>query len=148
MSEQLSISLSTDEDGFLSQECPTCLRRFKVVFNEGSDKPLSFCPYCRHEGTDCWWTPEQAEYLSGTVANEFFRPELEEMARAINSSGSSSSFVSMSMTLDPPEHVAQPSELNEALPIMVFRCCNERIKYHPLGATLHCVICGTATTVA
>jgi LSD1 subclass zinc finger protein len=53
----------------------------------------------------------------------------------------------MSMTLDPPEYVAQPPEPNDAMSTMTFRCCNERIKFDPGASTVHCVICGTATTV-
>src|SRR5262245_48215247 len=126
MDKSVSLTLSTDEDGFVSQECPSCERRFKVVFGAGSEKPISFCPYCSHEGTGCWWTSEQAEYISAVAAAEIIGPELESMARDINSRGSASSFVRMTMTIEHPETPIKPEEPNDPMPTAEFSCCNER----------------------
>ena len=87
MGTTVRISFNTDEEGFLSQECPGCERRFKAKLGEGSDEPISFCPYCDYTGRDCWWTQKQAEYLSAKAAEEVLGPELEKLKKAFGSGG-------------------------------------------------------------
>lgn len=141
MSDHVTVSLPTDDDGFLSQECPGCERRFKVNFNEGSDQPISFCPYCGHNATGCWWTPEQAEYLSAKAAEEVVGPELEKMARDFNRK-SSGGLISMNMEVSRSPTPPSPEEPNDNLPVTTFECCGERIKHDGQKSMLRCVICG------
>jgi hypothetical protein len=79
----VEISFPADGDGFLSQECPSCKLRFKVVFGEGSEQPLSGCPYCGFEGRDCWWTQAQADYISAVATNVVLGPELSKFERSL-----------------------------------------------------------------
>jgi len=141
MDKQMKVTLGTDDDGFLSQECPSCERRFKVNFSEGSDQPISFCPYCGHNDTGCWWTPEQAEYLSGKAAEEVVGPELEKMARDFNRK-SSGGLISMNMKVSHSPTPPAPEEPNDGWPIVTFECCGERIKHDEQNSELRCVICG------
>jgi len=142
MDEHIDITLSADDDGFISQECPACIRRFKIVPGEGSDKPISFCPYCRHQGHDCWWTPEQAEYLSGIVGEQVIGPELDKLAREFDRDSSGGGFVQIAMNVASPPAPVRPGEPNEDLPIVRFPCCNERIKHDGKESQLSCIICG------
>ncbi|XXY16791.1 hypothetical protein WME88_52000 [Sorangium sp. So ce216] len=145
----MDVKLATDTDGFVSQECPGCENRFKVVLGAGSDKSISFCPYCGHEGRDCWWTPEQAEYLSSIVADELIGPELERMARSFNQRGRGSSFVRMTMSVDRPQRRAMPEEPDEEMPTTTFVCCNERVKHQATdNKHLYCIICGQSVDAA
>ena len=149
MEEHINVNLAADDDGFVSQECPACERRFKIIPGEGSDQPIAFCPYCRHNGRDCWWTPEQAEYLSAIVGAQVVGPELDRMARDFNR-GSASGFIRMSVEVTRPREPLRPNEPNDAWPILHFACCNERIKHDGSEARVACVICGchTPTIVA
>ncbi|CAN5908338.1 hypothetical protein BH23PLA1_BH23PLA1_37560 [soil metagenome] len=45
MEERTTISIPTDSEGFISRKCPACSKRFKVTLGQGSDKPLTHCPY-------------------------------------------------------------------------------------------------------
>jgi hypothetical protein len=146
MEERINVDLAADDDGFVSQECPACERRFKIVPGEGSDKPVSFCPYCRHNGHDCWWTPEQAKYLSAIIGEQVFGPELDQMAREFNR-GSSGGFIRMSAQITRPHVPVRPDEPTVAWPIVHFACCNERIKYDDKDAQVACVICGVQAGV-
>ena len=141
MSNHLSVCLYTDNDGFLSQECPGCERRFKVNFSEGSDKPISFCPFCGHNDTGCWWTPEQAEYFSTKAAEEVVGPELEKMARDFNHK-SSGGLISMNMEVSHSPTPPAPDEPDDDWPVVTFECCGERIKYDGQNEELRCIICG------
>ena len=141
MKKRISVSLSTDDDGLLSQECPSCERRFKVKYNEGSDQPISFCPYCGHNDTGCWWTPEQAEYLSGRAAEEIVAPELGKMARNFNRKSRGGLF-SMSTKVRRSPAPPPPKELDNDWPHVTFSCCGEVIKHDGQSSDLRCIICG------
>ena len=145
MGNTLSVRFSTDSEGFLSQECPSCKTRFKVRFGEGSDQPIAFCPYCDHNGKDCWWTPEQAEYMSATVGSEVVGPELDKMAREFNrKTRGRNNLISMSMKVSHSEAPIQPDEPEEAWMKTRFQCCDETIK-HQEGEHLRCIICGSSS---
>ena len=70
MSEfHLSVSIETDDDGFIWRECPACERKFKW-YEQDDDEPeietpeQYFCPLCGEPaGTECWWTSEQLEHI-------------------------------------------------------------------------------------
>ena len=141
MKESFHVSLMTDDDGFLSQECPSCKRRFKATFNEGSDKPISFCPHCGHNDTGCWWTAEQAEYLSGKAAEEIVAPELNKIARDFNRK-SSGGLISMNMKVSHSTTPPAPEESNDDWPVVTFDCCGGRIKHTGQNSELRCIICG------
>lgn len=142
MGDSVTVTFNTDSEGFLSQECPSCERRFKAKMGEGSDQPISFCPYCGHSGRDCWWTPEQVEYLSAKVGNEVVGPQLDAMARDFNQK-TAGGFVSMSMKVSKPPTPLPPSEPDDDWPTVKFDCCNELIKHDGKEQRLHCIICGS-----
>lgn len=53
---QLTVSLPSDEDGYLDRECPSsdCEFEFKIHEDDWRDKVRDeevFCPFCRHTGT-------------------------------------------------------------------------------------------------
>lgn len=138
---QIEVRIIQDDDGFISQECPACKRRFKATYSGGGSAPLGFCPYCGHAGRDCWWTVEQAKYLGDVAAGRFLRPELERMAKDINRRSGP-----LKMELGPPGPAPQPpAELDEPWPIFTAPCCGEPIRYDGTHATLKCVICGRDT---
>lgn len=129
-----------DADGFLSQECPSCVQRFKVVFGEGSEEPISHCPYCGYNGQDCWHTQPQVDYLQAFAANVAIGPELKKLERQMK--GMSKGFLQIKMKSNLPGPPSEPVETDEPFDILRFPCCNEIIK-----ATRHaqhfCIICGT-----
>lgn len=135
----MEISFPTDNDGFLSQECPSCSQKFKVVFGEGSDKPNSFCPYCGYECLDCWWTQEQVNYIQGVALNTVVVPELTKLAQKLNQSSSSS--LKMELNSDISKTVHAPIDLDDDFEIFKFTCCNETVKA-TRRRKMFCIICG------
>lgn len=143
MDKTLEFSLEADSDGFLSQECPSCGKRFKVRFGEGSDQPIHFCAFCGHEGEGCWWTQEQANYLSGLAASQVLGPQLEKMANDFNRKvGTGRDLLKVSMKVSRPSTPERPHEPEDDWRKTRFQCCNEVIK-HPPGARVRCIICGS-----
>ena len=142
MSDMVEVSLNTDHEGFISQECPSCNRRFKAKYGEGSDQPVGYCPYCGHHETGCWWTPEQSEYLAATAAVEVLSPQMEKMAREFNRKTGGGGLISMSMNYSPPSTPQRPIEAEEEWPKVMFQCCGETIKHDGASQLLNCIICG------
>lgn len=139
---ELNIRFNTDDDGFLSQECPACQKRFKTKFGEGSDLPISFCPYCGHQGQGCWWTKGQADYIADIASKSVVEPELERMARDFNRNTGSGSPISMSMEVKGSPQPTPPHEPEEDWPIVLFDCCGEKTKHDGSHPPIHCIICG------
>lgn len=135
----MEINFPTDSDGYLSQECPSCDQPFKVRFGEGSEEPISFCPYCGHTGHDCWYTQDQVQYIQAVATDVALCPELKKLEREMNKS--SGGFLKVDMKTDLPEVARPPMETDDALDFLRFPCCNETIK-----VTRHdrhfCIICG------
>lgn len=152
MSEHTSISIPTDGDGFISRKCPSCSKVFKAKYGEGSDKPLTHCPYCNATG-DNWFTDEQGAYVraaSVNFARSIVSRDLEKMARDFNRSMPRGGFITAKMTHKPsPEQPLPPvpTESDEPMSVSYFACCNERIKHDGSSGALYCVICGTESNV-
>ena len=145
MSETINVSLNTDGDGFLSQECPGCERRFKVKFGEGGEGPISFCPYCDYTGQNCWWTPEQAKHLGEVASQQVVGPMLDKVAK--NLKRNAGGLLSVSVNRQPPRMPNPPAEHDHGWPVFLFDCCNEPIKHDEQNTSLFCILCGVEASV-
>jgi hypothetical protein len=136
----LEVNFPTDTDGFLSQECPSCEQRFKVAFGEGSEEPISNCPYCGYKGQNCWYTPQQVDYMQAVATNVLLGPEIEKLERQMK--GISEGFLKIDMKSNLPKPPPAPIETDDPLDILHFPCCNETIKVTRYDQHF-CTICGT-----
>lgn len=142
---ELEVSFPTDADGFLSQECPSCEQRFKVVFGQGSEEPIAYCPYCGYNGRECWHTQPQVEYMQAVAANVALAPELKKLERQLK--GMPTSFLKIDVKSNLPWPPPPPMETDEPFDILRFPCCNETIKAERHDH-LSCVICGAEVDMA
>jgi hypothetical protein len=140
----LQVSFPTDADGFLSQECPSCEQIFKVLFGQGSDQRISYCPYCGHKGQQCWYTKEQLNYIQSLAVSTVLGPELKNLERNINRTAHG--ILKLGMKVSIPEPAKAPMETDDELSILRFSCCDETIKA-VRGERLFCIICGREADV-
>jgi hypothetical protein len=140
----MTVSFNTDSAGFISQECPTCRRRFKIQPGKGSPNPVSHCPFCEHAATDCWFTPEQAEYLGAVATHNVLGPELDKLDRAFRRMGSDSGgVIRVTGRVEKPRVPPTPEESDDEMPVTAtFACCGETIRHEPANRPTYCVICG------
>lgn len=143
MEDSITVSLPTDSDGYLSQQCPECSRRFKVRVEEGSGRTLRFCPYCRHEGEGCWWTEEQVKYMEELLTEQIVSPMLNDFARKLNRQSTFLKFDVKTRQSDAPK---VPTESELPMPTVTFPCCEESIKHDGRDEALYCIICGEQDT--
>ena len=140
MKHTVQVSIARDADGFTTQECPACHSRFKVRFEKGSGRPLSYCPYCRHHGHSCWWTPEQARYLAAMAGEQVIGPMLDRLSRSFNASQRGNGLVRVQLHRKHSPKPAQPLEGSQPSRRITFRCCTEEVKCKE--DAIYCVICG------
>lgn len=140
--KNLSINLNTDSDGYINQECPYCKKRFKVKPGSGSNRAISYCPYCGRNGKDCWWTQEQVDFMSGVLHTELIEPAFEKMAKDINRTAGRGGLVKMTMNEVRSPKPPMPEESNNEMSMTTFKCCGETIKHEGSNHSLYCIICG------
>ena len=135
----MEVSFPTDTDGFLSQECPSCQQRFKVIFGEGSQEPISHCPYCGYKGQQCWFTQEQSDHVRTVATNVVLAPELKKLEQKIKRS--SKGLLKINMEYNLPKPSQPPVETDTSFDILHFPCCKETIKINRQQKHF-CIICG------
>jgi hypothetical protein len=147
MGEQTTISIPSDSQGFLSRKCPACSKLFKIKLGEGSDEPLSHCPYCDARGDD-WFTDEQRAYVRAVglnFARDVVSEQLGDMARRLNRGASGGGFITAKMThKSSPRQPVPPVliESDQPMSVVFFECCKESVKHDGSSDSLHCIICG------
>lgn len=89
MEHTVSISIPTDENGFVGRHCPSCEKYFKIKPGTGLPVQTCQCPYCQHSGESSdFTTPEQREYALSrgkNIAYQYAMKELERSLKRLNS---------------------------------------------------------------
>ena len=136
----IDLNFPTDSDGFLSHECPSCEQRFKVMFGQGSDLPISYCPYCGYSNQDCWFTQKQISYAQAVAMDVVVTPKLKNLERDLEKV--SGGFINVSLKSDIPKPPPPPMETDDPFDILYFPCCQEILKLNR-QQNHFCIICGT-----
>lgn len=80
---QMSISIPTDEQGYLGRQCPqgACSGYFKITPGTGIQGPAPcHCPYCGYAGASTeFFTPEQVEYAKSVALRRITGAILEDL---------------------------------------------------------------------
>lgn len=142
MEHRIEVSFPSDSDGFISQQCPSCTKRFKVCVDDESDHSVNFCPYCGGQSENGWLTEGQEAYAMGVVTEQVVDPMLEDFTRELEGLNRPGGLLSVTgsfeRTIPPPK----PVESDDPMPVFTSVCCNEPVKHDGSTATLHCVVCG------
>jgi hypothetical protein len=138
----VQFSFPTDSDGFISQKCPTCRRRFKVRVSARGRYSLHYCPYCGLESDKGWLTEEQQEYVCAAGTEHVMEPLLDALARALEPIGGAGNFAALGVNCDKP--IVPPKPVEADRPMALFRsdCCREPVKHDPAVSPQYCVVCG------
>ena len=110
------------------------------MFGQGSEEPISYCPYCGYTGQQCWYTQEQLDYMQAVAVDIAIAPKLNELERHLK--GASQGLLRIHTKSNLPKPPPPPIENDDPFDVLHFPCCTETIK-----ATRHerhfCIICGT-----
>ncbi|MFT3683610.1 MAG: hypothetical protein QM783_01580 [Phycisphaerales bacterium] len=130
----IDVEMPVDGDGYLSQACPKCEQRFKVVPDDLSGATVSFCPYCAHRGKK-WFTSEQNAHIQALVRNH--AQQKDNFTTIAPDGVIAESKINLPVPVPP-----LPQEPDEPSRRVRFACCRLTIKCEATNA-LYCVICGT-----
>ena len=148
---RLSVSFSTDADGYLARECPSCVKQFKVVLAEIEQQPEFTCPYCAvKSGAQSWWTPAQLESIADQSGEKVLGPYLDEMEKTLKEIERSSRGL-LKATMTRSRSKPRTTEPNADDMVGVDAPCHPDAKLKILptsGPTFHCFFCGTQHTRA
>ena len=110
------VALTSDSEGFLSRQCPSCGLVFKrsVARMKGEDAPpAAYCPYCSTTSDARWDTDAQSAYLSAhmnRLATEYVNRQVSEMLDNLNSSMFRVSHGQPDLPPDPGDAPSEPEE--------------------------------------
>ena len=98
MSEDMSVSIPVDEDGFLLLQCPSCRGFFKVRSEdyEADDVEELWCPLCGLKN-DSFWPDEVIELAKAKALNQFLGDFAKELS-GIGRSSSRQSLIKLSVS--------------------------------------------------
>lgn len=149
--QQVSVSIPADEEGYLDRECPSpeCLSQFKVYEEDWSDKVRDeevFCPFCRYTSdSGKWWTQEQinhAEKAAFAQVQQRLNGAMRRDARRWNQRQPRSSFIRITMNVEnKPTRVSLPPAAAEPMRLKI-TCPECSCRYAVIGAAFFCPACG------
>ncbi|MDD4353584.1 MAG: hypothetical protein PHN56_03945 [Candidatus Nanoarchaeia archaeon] len=83
MNQRISVSINSDENGFIGRECPKCKEYFKIKFGTGLPIHQYTCPYCNYTGdNDEFFTEAQIEYGKSVAIKKVVGPILDSFHRS------------------------------------------------------------------
>lgn len=149
--QQLSVPVAADPEGYVDRECPSsgCLFHFKVHQDDWRDKVRDeevCCPFCGHTAdSNKWWTREHVEHAKkAAVAHlqDRISAALQRDADDWNRRQTRDSFISMTMQVDSrPRQVLLPAAA--AAPMQLKITCPEcACRYAVIGTAFFCPACG------
>jgi uncharacterized Zn finger protein (UPF0148 family) len=148
---KISVSISTDKDGYLDRECPSsgCMFEFKIHEDDWRDKVRDeevFCAFCGHTAeSDKWLTQEQVKNIEeaalGRVRQDIGRA-MKRDAENWNRQQPRNNFIRMTMKVNSrPEPILLPPQAGDPMRLKI-TCPACGCRYAGIGAAFFCPACG------
>ena len=147
MEEGVSISFPTDSGGYISQQCPTCERRFKIRVDDNGQE-VNHCPYCGSGAENGWLTEEQQAYAVAVVAEQAIDPIIEEFSRGLDRMNRPGGLIKVSGSYNKSPLPPVPVESEEPMPLFTPSCCKKPVKHDGESSALFCVVCGAQESLS
>jgi uncharacterized Zn-finger protein len=140
------ITLPSDNDGFVTLQCPFCEDRFKLTVRdfEREDIIEIFCPYCglRHERSH-FFTDEVIEQAHIIAAN-YLKSQVNQWVKDLERSTKSNKYVKLKagkpLKMDSEKILFEKEELET----YTLTCCQITVKTRPIHQVIgiYCPCCG------
>lgn len=128
---QLEVQFNSDDDGFISQQCPNCDGCFKIDISVNKEPPTKFCPYCKHENSENWLTTEQVQYAKELLFKKEIEPSLEKLDKSMNEMNKSGSMLTFSSDFKKRSEPKKPTESNDPMRVIELKNSGVKIKIDP-----------------
>lgn len=145
MSDTLTISIPTDEDGFALMQCHHCGGYFKVDADDyqADDVYELWCPNCGLIGETC--LPDEVIELAKAMVLNRFMGQLDDMLKQVGRSSSRSPFLSFTITSNTTrEREGNLMPAVDTYESVTCKLCRRITKVKPLNAYTgpFCAFCG------
>lgn len=140
------ISVPSDNDGFITLQCPFCSDRFKLTVEDFEREDLIdiFCPYCglRHEPS-CFLTDEvieQAQVVATNHAKSLINQFSKDLEKKFKGKQHISFKAGKSLEMENDKILFEREELE----VTNLDCCQFTVKTRPLSKEtgIYCPCCG------
>lgn len=140
------ISIPSDDEGYISFECPFCGDRFKLQIDEfrDMDKTNLFCPICGLTNTINNFYSKDVIEKAMEVAEKYAVDLINKMLKDIERSSRGNSFIKIKANEIKTERSKILYENIDELIIEETRCCNKHLKIKALDKFIgaYCPYCG------
>lgn len=141
-----TVSLTGDEDGFLSRQCPSCQRVFKRPVHriQAADSSAPYCPYCAVANDDDWETAAQQTYYQAAMDRAAMKYVHEQFNKSMGSIQSESLRFTPGTPDLPPDPGSPPPDPSQGF-VRVDVPCHEDDPFKVAEATsgdVVCTVCG------
>lgn len=142
----IHISIPTDEDGFVSFECPHCEQRFKLRANEFEESDIInlFCPICglAHE-LNHFYSKDFIE-MTMNLAKQEAMEMIHDMFKGLERKSRGNKFVKFKAGSKTKVDIKEIYENLDELIEFEMECCNKHIKVTELDKLIgvYCSYCG------
>ncbi|MCK1997510.1 hypothetical protein MPH47_09800 [Psychrobacillus psychrodurans] len=143
----IPFSIPLDDDGYLTLQCPFCVKQFKLTGEDVEDDSVYelFCPYCG-------LVTEPSEFLSDEVKEKAMRLAenqlydllngfMGDMKKTFRNSKSVKVKTGSKFKMNDPKTIIESDSMER----YHLSCCEREIKAFLIDDTLYCPFCGGET---
>lgn len=147
MDDTRQIGIPSDEEGYISFECPSCEDRFKLHADEydGDAASTIYCPLCGLNNSIGEFLTKDVPRVAEAHATEMALDAVEKMFGDLERKSRGNKFIKFRAGKRPPRR--ERPELREVtdLAIVQFACCDRSAKVPHSDALsgVYCPYCGT-----
>lgn len=146
MNETIRMEISTDEEGFFSNECPYCGGRFKLSVDDIDEQNALeiFCPMCGLRANQRELLTREQIAVALDIAENFAVEQIDEMFRDLEKSFRGSRHVTLKRGRDLGKKPARVLREIADLAVATLNCCDVRVKvpFSIAVSIIYCPYCG------
>lgn len=147
MSESVNISIPSDDEGFVSFQCPHCNERFKLLVNEVQEDDVIqlFCPKCGLLGEPNSFITDDvidhANTVIENIASEMINDFVKNMGKSFRNNKNISFKPGKKLDIEHPKSLYEKDNDFEE---HKFKCCDKqaKIKKSSSYGYIYCPYCG------
>jgi len=140
------ITVPSDNDGFITFQCPFCDERFKLTTEDFQREDILeiFCPYCglRHQHSN--FLRDEVIEQAKIIASNYAKSLLNQWVKDLEKSTKRNKFVKFKVGKSQKIEAEQILFEQEELEITTLACCQVTVKTRPLNKVIgvYCPCCG------
>ena len=140
------ITVPSDNDGFITLQCPFCDDRFKLTVEDFQREDILeiFCPYCglRHQHNH--FLRDEVIEQAQIIASNYAKSLLNQWVKDLESSTKRNKFVTLKAGKLPKLEAEKILFEQEELETTTLVCCQVTVKARPLNKVIgvYCPCCG------